>query len=226
MRFQHQAIHAKVHGTLGHLLQELGSAGDVRWVAEHGHVGHLGLQCNRDFPHWGIAKVRSSVARKPSVQRPNFPTSGFCNAFDGAHPQLQVGVHRIFDQQGEVCSSQGISKGLHGEWTDRGSCPNPKCGHARLQCSFNMRRGCDFSHGLQARLSLCFHEPSKPHFATTLEAVGSCARFPKSRAQEVNLATGCKLPCGVQDLRPRFCTAWPRNHHGFAITPREGVNAS
>ena len=159
------------------------------------------------------------------MQCPNLSFDGFCHAFDGAHPQLEVGMHRIFDQHSEVRATQRVSKSLNSEWTDRGSCPNPKGGHARFQGSFNMRGGGDFRHGLQARLALRLHQPIKPHCATTFEAVGSCARFPKPCTQKAHVVMGGKLPCGVQDLRSGFCTAWSRNDHGFAITSREGVFA-
>ena len=61
-----------------------------------------------------------------AVYHADFADTGIVDALYCAYPQFEVGIHGIFDEDGNVDSFQGIGDFLHREGVGRGAGSNPQ----------------------------------------------------------------------------------------------------
>ena len=128
------------------------------WLGSHMmfQVGHGHLQGDGDFPHRCIAVFLLTVATESPVYGPNWRIRCFAHPFNGAHPQRQVSVHGVLDENRYVGSLESRGDFLNGEWTHRGAGSDPQHIDSRVQTGFYVlgvgHFGCHRDAGFHARL--------------------------------------------------------------------------
>src|SRR5690554_6938702 len=95
--------------------------------------GKASLQLDGDVPLRDISVHRFIVGAKPAVDQPEPFYSRVVQSLDGSNPQFQVGVDRIFYEDGNIDPSQGIRDLLYRKRVGSRACPNPQHINAVLQ---------------------------------------------------------------------------------------------
>ena len=60
------------------------------------------------------------------------------DAFECAHPQLEVGVDRVFHEHGNVNSPERVGQSLHCEGVGTGACAHPQYVDTVFQCQLHV----------------------------------------------------------------------------------------
>ena len=125
VRFDDQSVEVQVHRLLTERCNQFAFTADMAGVANDGQVWHTATQLDSNMPEREVTIHLLVERTEPAMYRSDTVDTCSVKAFDGADPELQIGIDRVFNQHGDVNASQRIGHILHGKRIDCRPCADP-----------------------------------------------------------------------------------------------------
>jgi len=113
--------------------------------------------------------------------------AGLLQALNGAEPEQQFRVDRIFHHDGNAGAPDGLGDFLDGERVDGGSGADPEHVDLSPQGGFRMLGIGDFDGDWNAGFLSRLDQPGQGYFAATFEGAWPCPRLPNSCSEQADV---------------------------------------
>ena len=100
-------------------------AADMTGITNNGNPWVEPFHFDGNPPQGLVAKPGLFIEGKTAVNGSQALDSHLVQAFQGADPKIEIGVHGIFNQHGDIHACQCIGQGLDGEGVGGGSGADP-----------------------------------------------------------------------------------------------------
>ena len=199
--FDHEAVETEVEGGLGEVEEGFTATGDVAGVAEDGDVGHGAAELYGHFPKGVVAIAAILEDIEATMDGHDVADACLTAAFDGAHPELDVGAGGVFDEHGNIGASEGGSELLNHEGVGSSASTNPNGFYAVAESRLDM----GWEEDLAAEGDALFlAHPFESLLAETLEAARPGAGLPHAAAYHVDLRHGAEALHDLVELLATF----------------------
>ena len=190
-----------------------------RRVADDGQFGNATVQLDGDLPHGRVAINLLLVAGEAAMYGTQTLHACLVETLQRTNPQLDVGVHGVLHEHGNVHALQRVGQCLHGKGVGRGTGSHPEDVNAVLQRQLHVLGRGHLGRNQHARLFLHLLHPGQRLLAVALEAAWLGARLPHTGA-EVVTAFHSQLSGGCQHLLLGLSRTWACNHEGAFVVTR------
>ena len=178
VRLYHKPLKAQVQGGLREFQQVFPASAHVGRVGKERQSRIPGPQFNGYLP-LGIVPVEDVLrCGKTPVYDSQLADSGPVEPFKRTYPEVEVGIHRVFHQNGDVGVLEGVGKFLHQERVGRGAGTYPDYVHSVLDALEHVLCAGHFRPHLHAELVLDLLEPLEAGCAHSLETSRMGPGFP------------------------------------------------
>ena len=138
--------------------------------------------------------------------------AGTVQALQRTNPQVDIGIHRILHQDGNVRSLQGIGEFLHQEGIGGGTRPDPQIIQPIFQALIDVLGAGHFGTHLHTQLFLDAFHPAQAFCAHSFKGTRMGTRFPDTGPEDMDALAG--EPRGrCHHLFFGFGAARAGNHH-------------
>src|ERR1051326_6690360 len=224
MRFYHQAVHVEVERLLRDVGDQLRVPANMAGIADQWKFGAKQPQLNSHFPARDVPERRKLIGVETTMHRHQFIYSRAIEALQGAQPQLQLRVHRVFYQYRNVCSAQGIRDLLYRKRIYRGSRTYPQNIDPVSQTFFHVRGIRHFGSTGQTGLAFYLLHPFQRALAHAFKSTGAGAGLPNARAENYFFINGSDAARGSQHLLFRLSAAGTADDERALCSLQPGTN--